>query len=265
MIDSHCHLAGDEFARDLDTVVSRARDAGVTGALCILAAGDDAESRRAATVRQAWPGIRFAAGIHPHQAGEFAGRLEDATETVRRAVEEHRACAIGEIGLDYHYDFSPRAVQQDVFRGQLGLAVELGLPVIIHTREATDDTFRILREAGGVRGVFHCFTGDDVMARAAFDLGFYLSFAGIVTFPRAEAIRAVAKMAPAGRFLAETDAPYLAPVPHRGRRNEPAYVAEVVAKLAEIRGARVADVAAQVTSNFKTLFSGGGSHSNVMA
>jgi len=256
MIDSHCHLAGDEFAADLDAVVARARDAGVTAALCILAAGDDAESRRAATVRQAWPGIRFAAGIHPHQAGEFAGRLEDASETVRRAVEEHRACAIGEIGLDYHYDFSPRAVQQDVFRGQLGLAVELGLPVIIHTREATDDTFGILREvgAGRLRGVFHCFTGDDAMARDAFDLDFYVSFAGIVTFPRAEAIRAVAKVAPSGRFLAETDAPYLAPVPHRGRRNEPAYVAEVVAKLAEIRGAGVADVAAQVTSNFKTLF-----------
>jgi TatD DNase family protein len=218
-------------------------------------------------VRHAWPGIWFAAGIHPHQAGEFAGRVEDASETVRRAVAEHRACAIGEIGLDYHYDFSPRAVQQDVFRAQVGLAVELGLPVIIHTREATDDTFRILHEAGAgrVRGVFHCFTGDDAMARAAFDLDFYLSFAGIVTFPRAETIRAVAKVAPIGRFLTETDAPYLAPVPHRGRRNEPAYVADVVAKLAEIRGAPVADVAAQSISNFKTLFSGGGSHSNVTA
>jgi TatD DNase family protein len=267
MIDSHCHLAGDEFTADLDAVVSRARDAGVTGALCILAAGDEDESSRAATVRQAWPGIRFAAGIHPHQAGEFAGHLEHASETVRRAVQDHRACAIGEIGLDYHYDFSPRDVQQDVFRAQVGLAVELGLPVIIHTREATDDTFQILREAGagGVRGVFHCFTGDDAMARAAFDLDFYLSFAGIVTFPRAESVRAVARIAPAGRFLTETDAPYLAPVPYRGRRNEPAYVAEVVARLAEIRGAPIADVAAQVTRNFKTLFGGGGSHSNVTA
>lgn len=256
MVDSHCHLAGDEFAADLDAVVSRARDAGVTGALCILAAGDEAESKRAATVRQAWPEVRFAAGIHPHQAGEFAGRLEDAIATVRRAVEEHLACAIGEIGLDYHYDFSPHAVQQDVFRAQVELALELGLPVIIHTREATDDTFRILREAGGghVRGVFHCFTGDETMARAAFDLDFYLSFAGIVTFPRAEGIRAAARMAPAGRFLTETDAPYLAPVPYRGRRNEPAYVVEVVAKVAEIRGAPVADVAGQVTRNFDTLF-----------
>jgi TatD DNase family protein len=258
MIDSHCHLAGAEFVADLDAVVSRARGAGVEGALCILAAGDGAESSRAETVRQAWPGIRFAAGIHPHQAGEFSGQLEHASETVRRAVREHRACAIGEIGLDYHYDFSPRAVQQEVFRAQVGLAIELGLPVIIHTREATDDTFQILREAGAgrVRGVFHCFTGDEAMARAAFELDFYLSFAGIVTFPRSDAIRAVARMAPAGRFLTETDAPYLAPVPYRGRRNEPAYVAEVVAKVAEIRGAPMADVAAQVTSNFKTLFGG---------
>ena len=256
MIDTHCHIAGDEFTSDLTEIAARARAAGVDRAVCILAADDASEIERVASVRAAWPGVRFAAGIHPHQAGEFAGRLEDASETVRRAVEEHRACAIGEIGLDYHYDFSPRAVQQDVFRGQLGLAVELGLPVIIHTREATDDTFGILREvgAGRLRGVFHCFTGDDAMARDAFDLDFYVSFAGIVTFPRAEAIRAVAKVAPSGRFLAETDAPYLAPVPHRGRRNEPAYVAEVVAKLAEIRGAGVADVAAQVTSNFKTLF-----------
>jgi len=256
MIDSHCHLAGDEFAADLDAVVARARDAGVTAALCILAAGDDAESRRAATVRQAWPGIRVAAGIHPHQAGEFAGRLEDASETVRRAVEEHRACAIGEIGLDYHYDFSPRAVQQDVFRGQLGLAVELGLPVIIHTREATDDTFEILRATGegSLRGVFHCFTGDEAMARAAFDIDFYLSFAGILTFPRAESIRTAARITPADRLLAETDAPYLAPVPHRGKRNEPAYVAEVVAKLAEVRSASSVDLATQVSRNFQSLF-----------
>jgi TatD DNase family protein len=267
MIDSHCHLAGEEFAADLNEVVERARNKGVTGALCILAAEKDDESRQADLVRQVWPEVRFAAGIHPHQAGEFASDSAGAIQTVRRAVLEHRACAIGEIGLDYHYDFSPRDVQQAIFRAQVELAIELDLPVIIHTREATDDTFRILREAGGgqVRGVFHCFTGDETMAQAAFDLDFHVSFAGIVTFPRSEGIRAAAKIAPAGRFLAETDAPYLAPVPHRGRRNEPAYVAEVVAKLAEIRGAPVTDVAAQVTANFKKLFGDGGSHSNVTA
>lgn len=267
MIDSHCHLAGEEFAADLEAVVSRAQRAGVTAALCILAAGDEAESVRARRVREVWPSVTFAAGIHPHQAGEFAGRVNEALGTLRQAVERHHVCAIGEIGLDYHYDFSPRDVQQELFRAQVGLAVELRLPVVIHTREATDDTFGILRDAGlgQVRGVFHCFTGDEEMARAAFDLDFYLSFAGILTFPRSEGIRAAARLAPAGQFLAETDAPYLAPVPHRGTRNEPAYVAEVVAKLAEIRGAEVGDVAAQVTRNFETLFRGGGSHSNVTA
>lgn len=267
MIDSHCHLAGEEFAADLDDVVRRARDRGVTGALCILAAGNDDEARRAGAVRAAWPDVQFAAGIHPHQAGDFDGELDRAIRTVRHAVESHRACAIGEIGLDYHYDFSPREVQQAIFAAQITLAGELDLPIVIHTREAADDTFRILREAGAgrVRGVFHCFTGDEAMARAAFDLDFYLSFAGIVTFPRAEGIRAAARMAPAERFLAETDAPYLAPVPHRGRRNEPAFVGEVVATLAEIRGSGVPEVAAQVSANFKTLFGDHGSHSNVTA
>jgi TatD DNase family protein len=265
MIDSHCHLAGEEFASDLPDVVERARNQGVTSALCILAAGNDDESRRAGLVGRAWPEIRFAAGIHPHQAGDFAGRLEDAVRTVREAVAAHNACAIGEIGLDYHYDFSPRPVQQAVFRSQVDLAIGLGMPVIIHTREATDDTFQILRDAGAARGVFHCFTGDEAMARAAFDLGFHVSFAGIVTFPRSDAIRAAAKISPRDRFLAETDAPYLAPVPHRGRRNEPAYVAEVIARLAEIRGEPVSEVAAQVAVNFEKLFGDGGSHSNLTA
>lgn len=256
MIDSHCHLAGEEFEADLDSVVSRARSAGVSAALCILAAGDQQEAGRAKRVRDAWPQVYFAAGVHPHQAGEFGGRVTAACDTVRQAVEEHGACAIGEIGLDYHYDFSPRDVQREIFRAQIEVALELRLPVIIHTREATDDTFQILKETGGgrLRGVFHCFTGDEEMARSALDINFYLSFAGIVTFPRADAIRAAAKMAPSDRVLAETDSPYLAPVPHRGKRNEPAYVAEVVARLAEVRSATRDDLAAEVTRNFTALF-----------
>lgn len=267
MIDSHCHLAGEEFAGDLDEVVQRARGRGVSAALCILAAGDEGELHRAEAVRRAWASVRFAVGIHPHQAGDFAGNPDDAVQVVRRAVESQQACAIGEIGLDYHYDFSPPEIQQAVFTAQVHLAIELNLPVVIHTREAADDTFRILQDAGGgrVRGVFHCFTGDEAMARAALDLDFYLSFAGIVTFPRSEDIRAAARIAPAERFLAETDAPYLAPVPHRGRRNEPAFVGEVVAKLAEIRGSGAPEVASQVTANFKKLFGDGGSLSNLTA
>jgi TatD DNase family protein len=256
MIDSHCHLASEEFAGDLGAVVDRARGAGLTDALCILSAGEEAEAARAADVRKAWPAVRFAAGIHPHQAGEFAGSIDRAVETVRRSLADRGACAIGEIGLDYHYDFSPRDAQQAVFRAQLQLARELRLPIVIHTREATADTFRMLDEegAGEVRGVFHCFTGDEAMARAALDIDFYLSFAGIVTFPRAESVREAARIVPANRVLAETDAPYLAPVPHRGKRNEPAFVARVIESLAGIRGATAEDVAAQVTRNFEALF-----------
>jgi TatD DNase family protein len=256
MIDSHCHLAGEEFAADLEAVAGRARDAGVTRALCILSAGDPDEAQRAGRVRAVWPTVQFAAGVHPHQAGDFAGRVDAAVQLVRQVASDHKVCAIGEIGLDYHYDFSPRDVQREVFRAQLDLAIDLGLPVIIHTREATDETFEILRAAGvgRVRGVFHCFTGDEAMARSAFDIDFYVSFAGIVTFPRADAIRAAARIAPPDRILAETDAPYLAPVPHRGKRNEPAFVAEVVQKLASIREVSVGDLAGQVTRNFDALF-----------
>ncbi len=260
MIDSHCHLAGEEFAGDLDAVVARALTAGIGGALCILEAGDAAESARADTVRQAWPAVRFAAGIHPHHAGSFAGDIPRAVATVRESVRSHGACAIGEIGLDYHYDLSPRDVQQEVFRAQIALAAEFGLPLVIHTREAAEDTFRLLEEPGarGVGGVFHCFTGDEEMARQALELGFHLSFAGIVTFPKAAALREAARLAPSDRLLAETDSPFLAPVPHRGRRNEPAYVAEVYRVLAEIRGEAVATLAARITGNFTALFAARG-------
>jgi TatD DNase family protein len=254
MIDSHCHLAGEEFAGDLHAVVARAQGAGVTSALCILAAEDEAESARAAAVAAAWPGIRFAVGIHPHHAGEFTDHVREGVETVRKAVERHHGCAIGEIGLDYHYDFSPRDVQRDVFRAQLELAVERDLPVIIHTREATDDTFRLVEAVAGVRGVFHCFTGDPAMARRAAAVDFYVSFAGILTFPRAEDIRAAALVVPDDRLLVETDSPYLAPIPHRGKRNEPAFVVEVVGRLAALRGVPLTELASQLTRNFETLF-----------
>ena len=256
MIDSHCHLAGDEFAPDLDEVVARAQAQGVFAALCIVAAGDAAEAAVAARVRRAWPAVRFATGVHPHQAGTFAADPERVTACVRRAVADRGACAIGEIGLDYHYDFSPRPVQQEVFARQIALAVELGLPVVLHTREATDDTFTLLTEHGGgvVRGVFHCFTGDLEMAQRALDLGFHISLAGIVTFPKAGALREVAAFVPEERLLAETDAPYLAPVPYRGRRNEPAYVARVYDILAEVRGVPRERIVHAVTANFDRLF-----------
>lgn len=251
MIDSHCHLADDAFADDLDAVIERARRAGVRAALCILSAGDGKESAAAGRVRSLWPEVSFSVGVHPHQAGQFANRLEDVTATVRGEVRSQQARAVGEIGLDYHYDFAPRDVQRHVFAAQVALSRELGLPIVIHTREATDDTFGVLREAGpGVRGVFHCFTGDVAMARAALELGFFISLAGIVTFPRATGLREVARLVPADRLLVETDAPYLAPAPHRGKRNEPGFVARIVEAVAEIRGVSATELAHAVADNF---------------
>ena len=169
--------------------------------------------------------MRFAVGVHPHQARECAGQPGRAERLLRDAFASPDVVAVGEIGLDYHYDFSPRDVQHDVFVEQLATARALGAPVAIHTREADEDTFTIARRrrARGVRGVFHCFTGGVARARRALDLGFHLSLAGILTFPKAADLVEVAKFAPADRLLVETDSPFLAPVPHRGKRNEPAF------------------------------------------
>jgi len=254
MIDSHCHLADEAFESDLEGVVARAKEAGLTGALVILAAGDQAEAARAHKVREAWGAVRFATGVHPHTAGVFAERPIDAARAVVEHAKPFGACAVGEIGLDYHYDYAPRGVQQEVFAAQLATAKHLGQPVIIHTREATDDTFEILARAGGVRGVFHCFTGDAAMARRALDIGFHVSFSGIVTFPKAGAIREAAMLVPDDRLLVETDSPYLAPVPFRGKRNEPAHVARVVEALAALRGAIPARLAERTSLNFDGLF-----------
>ena len=253
MIDSHCHLADEAFASDLRDVIDRARGAGLRSALCILSAGDDQESGAAARVRELWPQVLWSTGIHPHNAGRFAGRVGNAADCLREAVDREGAVAIGEIGLDYHYDFSPRAVQREIFEAQLGMAGALGRPIVVHTREATDDTFAILRNHPGVRGVFHCFTGDSAMARAALDLGFYISLAGIVTFPKAVELKEVGKLVPDDRLLVETDSPYLAPVPHRGKRNEPAFVARVVEALAQLRGITAAELARQTDDNFSTF------------
>ncbi len=254
MIDSHCHLGDEAFAADLDLVIERAREAGVTDAVCILAAGDEEEAARARGVQAKWGAVCFSAGVHPHAAGPYAGRPDDAAQVTRAHVAAFGARAVGEIGLDYHYDLAPRDVQQAVFAAQLDLARELGLPVVIHTREATDDTFALLRDAPGIRGVFHCFTGDVAMARRALEIDFYVSFAGIVTFPKAGDLREAAKIVPPDRLLIETDSPYLAPVPHRGKRNEPGFVGEVCAALARVRGEDAGALEVQLTSNFRRFF-----------
>ena len=256
MTDSHCHLAGEEFVADLPVVVARARAAGVARAVVILSATDEAEIERGDAVLAAWPEVAFACGVHPHEAARFAGAPESAGERLRSlAAGRPEIRLAGEIGLDYHYDFAPREVQQRVFRAQLIVARALGLPVVIHTREAWDDTVSILRDerAGETGGVFHCFTGDEAQAREALDLGFCLSYSGIVTFPRADSIRGAARLTPADRLLTETDAPFLAPVPYRGKRNEPAYVAEVTRRLAETRGEAVDVTAAAAAATLDGL------------
>ena len=259
MIDSHCHLADPAFAGDLEAVVQRARAAGVSTGLCILAYGEEGELRQATTVRRLWPELHLSLGAHPHQAHVFANREPEVTDAVQAALAAVPSPrAIGEIGLDYHYDFSPRDVQRAVFASQVRLARELRLPVIVHTREADEDTVAIVRDEGGgeVRGVFHCFSGTEALARQALDLGFFLSFSGIVTFPRAEPLRQIAATVPNDRLLVETDCPYLAPVPMRGKRNEPAWVVRTAEVLAQVRETPLQEIDRLVTANFAALLGG---------
>ena len=257
MIDSHCHLADDAFVPDLEDVIERARSVGLAGALCIIDLANPAEIDRLRRVQALWPEVRCAAGVHPHQAGKYADNVDDVDRQVRHAVETLAGFrAVGEIGLDYHYDYAPRELQQTVFRRQVALARDLSLPIVIHTREAEKDTVQILDDEGRgqVRGVFHCFTGNTDLARKALDLGFHISFSGIVTFRGAAEIREAAEFVPADRLLAETDSPYLAPTPHRGKRNEPAWVARVVEMLADVRKQSPDEVAAVTASAFASLF-----------
>jgi TatD DNase family protein len=257
VIDSHCHIAGPEFVDDLEDVIARAIAAGLTNALVILAADDQPELDQANTVASRWSGVRFSIGVHPHAAGKFAAEPEAAARAVGSAMDAQPLTrGLGEVGLDYHYDFSPRDVQQLVFRSQIRLARERQLPIVIHTREADDDTFRILAEekAADVPVVLHCFTGDRDAARRALDAGYHLSLAGIVTFPRALELQEVARLVPLDRLLVETDSPFLAPVPYRGKRNEPAHVVRVAEMIAGLKGVSTGDVASATAENFVRIF-----------
>jgi TatD DNase family protein len=257
MIDSHCHLADDVFGPDLGEVINRTRDGGFERVLVILEAGNELEDRQAERAYSLWSEIRVAIGVHPHQARQFEGNALGAAAAVREQIARTPyARAVGEIGLDYHYDYSPPLVQQAVFRAQLRVARELTLPVVIHTREADADTLDVLKSAGAgeVRGVLHCFTGSRELAKAALDLGFYTSLAGIVTFPNASELRQIAREIPADRLLIETDSPFLTPAPHRGARNEPIRMVHTAETLAAIRGIAVAELDRITTANFHTLF-----------
>jgi TatD DNase family protein len=250
-IDSHAHLSDPAFAEDADAVIGRARETGAAALVCI--ATDPANGDMAATLARGHRGFVFhTAGYHPHQAAQY-DPLRDLPQLREQLAAG--AVAVGECGLDYYYDNAPRSAQRRAFAEQLALARETGKPVIVHTREAADDTAAMLREAAaaGVRGVLHCFTGPRTLGEAALDAGWYLSFSGIVTFPRFREDDLL-RLAPDDRVLVESDSPYLAPVPHRGKRNEPAWVTLTIARLAEARGLDAATLGETTASNARTLF-----------
>lgn len=255
-IDSHAHIDGQEFDSDRADVIQRARAAGVS-AILNVGTGDPNSGafERAVALSSQHDDVYAALGVHPHDARLF----DDAAEAriVALARNSSRVIAWGEIGLDFHYDNSPRDIQGKVFQRQMKLAREAKLPVIIHTREAEDETIEILKsetDDGGCSGVMHCFSGSSDLAKEALALGFYISFSGIITFKKAEDLRAIAREVPLDRLLIETDCPYLTPVPYRGKRNEPAYVVEVARCLAELRELSLDEVARITSTNFAKLF-----------
>jgi TatD DNase family protein len=252
VIDSHCHLDFPDFADELDAVVARARAAGVERMVTIatrVARGADYQA-----LAERFAEVYFSIGTHPHQAAEEA---ETDAAAIRRFAAHPKCVAIGEAGLDYHYDYAPRAVAERVFRAQIGLARELDLPLVIHAREADDDVARILREemaAGRFAALLHCFTSSRALAETGLELGLYVSFSGVLTFKNSADLRAIARDVPLDRVLVETDAPYLAPVPHRGKRNEPAFVAATARTLAEAKGVSFEDIASATRANTLRIF-----------
>jgi TatD DNase family protein len=250
LIDSHCHLDDAKFDDDRERVVERALAAGVETMLAIGTGDGPPDLETAVRLADRHAFIYATIGVHPHDASKAT---TGAFAKLRDLAAHPKVLAIGEIGLDYHYDFSPREVQRSVFEQQLEIAAESRKPIVIHTREAWTDTISILRERWQGPGIMHCFTGDAGQAQEALDLGFHLSYGGVLTFPKAEGVREAARMTPEDRLLVETDCPYLAPVPHRGKRNEPAFMVETVRRLAEVRGVSPEAIAEITTRNFESL------------
>ena len=253
LVDSHCHLDFPDYAGQVDQVVARAAEAGVKVCLSI-----GTELKRFPGVRavaEKFPHVWCSVGIHPHESEKEL--LDDEAALIRETAHP-KVVGIGETGLDYYYEHSPRGPQQKNFRSHIAAARQTGLPVIVHTRDADDDTIDILKDEmgkGRFTGLIHCFTGTQRLADAALELGLYISVSGIATFKNSGALRDVIKTVPLGRLLVETDAPYLAPVPHRGKTNEPAFVVHTAKMLAELKGVTEADLAGVTTENFFRLFS----------
>ncbi|MCS7024849.1 MAG: TatD family hydrolase [Bryobacteraceae bacterium] len=253
LIDSHCHLDAPEFDADRQEVIERAFHSGLECLLAIGTGDGPPDLQAAIRLADSYSGIYATVGVHPHHAAQWGASTLAELESL---LQHPKVVALGEIGLDYHYDFAPRPQQQRVFAEQLALARRCGVPVIIHTREAWEDTLRLLEEHAAQAcsgGIMHCFTGGASEARRCLDLGFFLSFSGIVTFPKATAVHEAARLTPLERLLLETDSPYLAPLPHRGKRNEPSFVVHVARRLAELRGESYEQVLEATSANFRRL------------
>jgi len=253
LIDSHCHLDSAEFDADRDAVIERALAAGVEHMMAIGTGNGPPDLEAGLRLAEKHPAFFATVGVHPHDAAK-AG--PDDFKRLADLLGHPKVLAVGEIGLDYHYDFSPREVQKSAFSEQMTIAAQAKKPIVIHTREAWDDTLALIEQhwtPHGIGGIMHCFSGGPEEARRAIELGFYLSFGGIVTFPKALNVQESAKSAPRGRILIETDAPYLAPVPKRGKRNEPALMVHTARKLAELRGESYEEICAATTENFRRL------------
>ena len=253
LIDSHCHLDFPDFGPEVEEVVTRAHAAGV--GLMVTISTKVSEFDRVRAVAERFPHVFCTVGIHPHEA---ASEPETDTATLVEMARHPKVVGIGETGLDYYYEHSPRAAQQRNFRAHIAAARETGLPLVVHTRDADEDTAQILDEEtgkGAFPGLLHCFSSSAQLAEKALELGLYISLSGILTFKTADELRATAARVPLERLLVETDAPYLAPVPKRGKRNEPAFVVHTAAKLAEVKGVTAAQLAEATTENFLRLFS----------
>ncbi len=253
LVDSHCHLDFPDFEGDLETVVTRAANAGVGYMVTICTHVTKFDQVR--DVAERFANMWCTVGIHPHNAGT---EPETPAETLVAMAAHPKVVALGETGLDFYYDHSPRDRQERAFRAHIQAARETGLPIVIHTRDADDDIARILRDEhakGAFPGLIHCFSSGPALAGAVLDLGLYISVSGIVTFKKADELRETVRNVPVERLLVETDSPYLAPAPHRGKRNEPAYTALTAAAVAELKGLKADDFAQATTENFFRLFS----------
>lgn len=257
LIDSHCHIDGEKFDEDRDEVIQNALDAGVVAMLNIgTGSPKDGSFEQTFELAEKYPNIYGAVGIHPHDAIEYDDAVEKRLIGILQSSE--KMIAWGEIGLDYYYEHSPKDVQRKVFRRQINVARELDLPIIIHSRDANDETVEILRDECSREdfpgGIMHCFGGTAEMAEDLMEIGFLISFAGNVTFKKADNLRDAAKVVPLDRLLVETDCPYLTPVPFRGKRNEPARVVETAKFLAEFYGIELKELADKTTQNFLSFF-----------